>query len=148
MELVKITYPSQGVAQVTLNRTSKLNAVNLQMYDEVNRAFVSLGSNPEIRAIVFTGNEKAFSAGMDFSTFIEMGKTDSEDPARVTIFRYRLIKRIQSSVNSIEACGKPVIAAVSGYCLGAGVDFLSATDVRYCSKSTKVSIKEIAFGMT
>jgi delta(3,5)-delta(2,4)-dienoyl-CoA isomerase len=147
METIKITYPFPSVAQITLFRESKLNAVNLEMYEELRKAFEELSSNTEIRAIVLTGNEKAFTAGMDYSAFNEIGKVESEDSARAAIARYRVIKKLQNSINSIDLCRKPVIAAVSGYCLGVGVDLISATDIRYCSKSTVVSIKEIAYGM-
>ena len=147
METVQISYPSPSIATVTLSRPSKLNSVNLQMYSEINKAFEELGANPEIRVIILTGNEKSFTAGMDYTAFVELSKTESEDTTRAAIARYREIKKLQNSISSIEKCIKPVIAAVSGYCFGVGVDIIAATDIRYCSKSTLVSIKEIDYAM-
>ena len=147
METLQISYPSPTIAIITLSRPSKLNSVNLKMYSEIHQAFEELAANPEIRVIILTGNEKSFTAGMDYTAFAELAKAESEDTTRVAIARYREIKKLQNSISSIEKCSKPIIAAVSGYCFGVGVDILAATDIRYCSKSTLISIKEIDYGM-
>jgi delta(3,5)-delta(2,4)-dienoyl-CoA isomerase len=54
---------------------------------------------------------------------------------------------MQDQVSSIEACSKPVIAAISGICYGFGVDLISACDIRFCSSDVKLSVKEIDIGM-
>ena len=147
METVQISYPSPSIAIISLSRPSKLNAVTLQMYSEIYQAFEEVGLNNEIRVIILTGNESAFTAGMDYSAFVELAKVESDDTTRAAIARYRIIKKLQNSITCIEKCNKPVIAAVSGYCFGVGIDIIAATDIRYCSKSTVISIKEIDYAM-
>ena len=145
-ETLVVTTPRPCVALVTLDRPKKLNAVNLRMYQQIGETFSRLGSDPDIRVIVLTGSERSFCAGMDLS---DLSKIDVPytDPARKALAFMRILKDLQTSLNQIEDCGKPVIAAVSGYCIGAGADIISACDIRYCSKNTTFSVKEVAIGM-
>lgn len=147
METLVVTYPTPEIALVTLNRPKSLNAMNLKMYDELLSTFTSLGESQEVRVIVITGSEKSFCAGMDLFDFAKLGGYHSSDPARIALYFLKNVKRLQATINSLEDCGKPVIAAVSGYCIGAGVDLLTACDIRYCTKNTVVSIREIQIGM-
>lgn len=147
METLVLTFPKPHIALVTINRPKKLNAMNLKMYQEIQSTFESLGSNPEVWVIIITGSEKTFCAGMDLNDFASLGNYHSEDPARRALYLQKGVKSLQDPISSLENCGKPVIAAVSGYCIGAGVDLLSACDIRYCSKNAMVSVREVVIGM-
>lgn len=148
MENLVIEKPKPGVAVVWLNRPKKLNAVSFKMFDEIKETFETLEKDRDVRVIVLAGKGKAFTAGIDLNDFQSLGQNMGPDPARIAINAYSKIKDLQNSVNAIEDCGKPVIAAVSGYCLGAGVDIVSACDIRYASKDSVFSIKEVFIGLT
>jgi Delta3,5-Delta2,4-dienoyl-CoA isomerase len=146
METLLVTFPRPYVAQVTLNRPAKRNAVSLKMYDEFQQVFAELDKNPDVRAIVLTGNEIAFTAGMDLNSF-QVIDAPNDDFARRALYLIPKIKHFQNSVTCIESCSKPVIAAVSGYCIGAGVDIITAADIRLCTRSATISVREVAIGM-
>lgn len=142
---LKLSYPSEYIALLTLNRPEKLNAMNRVMYKEIKETFESLNKNLEIRCIIVTGNEKSFCAGMDLQDFYSYR---TQDAARGAFFAQDDIQSLQDCITIIETCKKPVIAAVSGHCLGAGVDLMTACCIRLCTKSTIVSIKEVFLGIT
>ena len=70
-----------------------------------------------------------------------------KDPARAAVDFFQVVGPLQESVSSLEKCRVPVIAAMHGLVIGAGIDLVSAADVRYCSKGTKFTIKEVDIGL-
>ena len=70
-------------------------------------------------------------------------KDSGEDPARAAVRFFDVVKPLQDSISSLEKVRVPVIAAIHGYCIGAGIDIVSACDIRIASKGTKFTIKEI-----
>lgn len=74
-------------------------------------------------------------------------KTASNDPARAAFKFFNTVKPLQDSVSSLEHSRVPVIAAIHGYCIGAGVDLASACDIRVCAKDTQFTIKEVDLGL-
>ena len=147
METLTLSYPHPSVCQVTLSRSKTLNAMSLKMYSELQSTFESLGNNPDIRAIVLTGSERSFCSGMDLQDFASFANFETEDPARRALRLEKGVKSLQAPISAVEHCGKPVIAAVSGYCIGAGVDLISACDIRYCAKNAVISVREVVIGM-
>ena len=119
------------------------------MFDMIRETFEYLGRNgSNVRAIVFTGEGKNFSAGLDLSSAAMLssaGKSDDDesDPARASFVLNEVVRELQKSVSSLENVRVPVIIAVNGMAIGAGVDFASAADIRICSKSVKFTIKEV-----
>ena len=103
----------------------------------------------DVRAIVFTGEGKHFTAGLDLTSAVSMqGMNDSEkDPARTAIDFFQVVSPLQESVSSLEKVRVPVIAAINGLCIGAGVDLCSAADIRIASKGSKFTIKEVDIGL-
>mmetsp|Transcript_17370 Transcript_17370/g.21920 ORF Transcript_17370/g.21920 Transcript_17370/m.21920 type:complete len:170 (+) Transcript_17370:22-531(+) len=146
---IKVEYHSEGqVAVVSLNRATKFNAITFEMFDNLRKVFEYLGRNgSDVRAIVFTGQGKHFSAGLDLKSAMQMQQLRTEgqdrDPARAAFDFFGTVKALQDSVTSLEAVRVPVIAAVNGLCIGAGVDLTSAADIRIASKSAKFTIKEV-----
>ena len=126
-----------------------------QAFDELKAVMEYLGRiDSEVRAIVLTGNGKHFSAGLDLKAAQDMNKLkvdpdkDDQDPARSSLkFLHGMVKPIQESVSSIELVRVPVIAAMHGFVIGGGIDMSSACDVRYASKDTKFTIKEVDIGL-
>lgn len=135
------------VATVWLNRPEKANAMTMEMWSELGECFESLDAIPSVRAIVLAAKGKHFCAGIDLSVFGDLVNNDLE-PARKAEQLRLLIKRLQSNLTAIEACRKPVLAAIHSGCLGGGVDMICCTDMRYSTEDAYFSIKEIDIGMT
>ncbi|MBF0280247.1 MAG: crotonase/enoyl-CoA hydratase family protein [SAR324 cluster bacterium] len=138
----------QKVANIEISRPEKANAVNRLMWKEFKEAFAWVSETPEIRAAILSGAGEHFCSGIDLNDFRSMMKETDACEGRKRENLRKTILELQDSFNAIEKCGKPVIAAIHGGCIGAGVDMTSACDIRYCSKDAFFVIKEIDIGMT
>jgi enoyl-CoA hydratase len=134
---------TEGVARVDLNRPDKGNCLNAVMWQELGRAFNELSSTAHVRTIVLGGAGKHFSTGIDLEYLMVIGKElDRLSEGRKQEALRHIIAELQASVSAIEECPKPVLAAIAGFCLGAGVDIAAACDMRYATASTRFSVKE------
>ncbi|MEQ1610036.1 MAG: enoyl-CoA hydratase-related protein [Hyphomonadaceae bacterium] len=115
------------IATVTLDRPAKRNAMSLQMWKDVTRIFASLGSDPEVRAIILTGAGRDFSVGADIAEFGAVRDTLEQSIA------YEVA--VDASSDAIAGAGKPTIAVISGYCLGGGCHLSMACDFRFATPS-------------
>lgn len=115
---------SGGVATVTLNRPQQLNAVNRQLAEEWGMALAEVDRDERVRAVVITGAGRGFCAGQDLSTMNE-GLSGGE----ILRVMYNPI------LTAIRRLPKPVIAAVNGVAVGAGMNIALACDVRYASEN-------------
>lgn len=144
-----ITIKKDGyVATVFLDRPDKLNAMNLPMWDDLPRAMEEVGSDPGVRVVIIAGKGRAFTAGIDLQALAIVGTGTgggSEVAKRQAL--YRQIRKMQHTMTSIADCPKPVIAAVHGYCIGAGVDLITACDIRLASEDAIFSVRETKLGM-
>ncbi|MBD3581644.1 enoyl-CoA hydratase/isomerase family protein [Flavobacterium selenitireducens] len=127
------------IATVTINRPTKLNALNKATIKELNQAFTDLQSDAEVRAIVVVGSgEKAFVAGADISEFADF---DDEQGASLAATGHELL------FNFIENFSKPVIAAVNGFALGGGLELAMACHFRIASENAKMGLPEVTLGV-
>ncbi|MCD2108128.1 crotonase/enoyl-CoA hydratase family protein [Rhodococcus erythropolis] len=134
-----------NIAQVTLIGPSKGNAMGPDFWSELPEIFADLDADPEVRAIVIAGSGKHFSFGLDLQAMSgEFGAVlaDKAQAGPRTKF-HDMIKRMQSGINAVADCRKPVVAAVQGWCIGGGVDLITAADIRYASADAKFSIREV-----
>jgi enoyl-CoA hydratase len=132
---ILVETPAARVGLVRLNRPQVLNALSKQLMDELMTALQAFDQNPDIGAIVLTGNEKAFSAGADIS---EMAGASTTDMIRRGMTdRWSRLRRIN----------KPVIAAVSGHCLGGGCELAMTCDMIVASETAKFGQPEINIGV-
>ncbi|MBS3757719.1 MAG: crotonase/enoyl-CoA hydratase family protein [Desulfobacterales bacterium] len=135
------------VAWVYLDRAEKKNAMNPPAWKESVPIFKDLDGDPDIRVVIIAGKGPCFSAGIDL---IGMSSELSElMEAQKGGVKWRLINKIrplQDAISCIQWCRKPVIAAVHGYCIGAGLDMITACDIRICSSDAQFSLKEAAVG--
>jgi enoyl-CoA hydratase len=127
----------EGVALLTVNRPQKLNAMNYETMVELERVFAHLGAEEEVRAVIVTGEgEKAFIAGADI-----------QELARETATTGHLTAlRGQSILRRIETLGKPVIAAINGFCLGGGLELALSCHVRVAAEGAKLGLPEVTLG--
>ena len=137
----------QHIAHVKFNRPEKANALSETAWKELRAIFEKLDSDEEVRVIILSGEGKHFCSGIDLSLLSDITKSDETCGARLREKLRKQILSVQSSVSSIEHCSKPVLAAISGGCIGAGLDIISACDIRYASEDAFFTIKEIDMGM-
>ncbi|TNE67190.1 MAG: crotonase/enoyl-CoA hydratase family protein [Alphaproteobacteria bacterium] len=144
-EYETLTLSIEGhIAHVSLNRPDKLNAMNHAMFHEIGAVFRHLDSDTDVRAIVLSANGKHFTAGLDLKeSGSVLGDTGGTDPARVREKLRRHILWLQDCFTALEECRAPVIAAIHGACLGAGIDLTSACDIRVATADTWFAIQEI-----
>jgi len=133
------------VAQVTLLGPGKGNAMGPAFWAELPVTFETLDADPDVRAIVLTGSGKNFSYGLDLAA---MGDTLGPMMADGALARPRAdfhtrLRTMQQSITAVADCRTPVIASVHGWCIGGGVDLISAVDIRYASADAKFSVREV-----
>lgn len=144
LKSIIVSFPFPDIALVTLNRPKSLNAISKDLSLELKQAFDTLSKDSEIRSIVLTGGERSFSSGIEIS---ELQMPEGTDGGRTAIKLQDHLRSLQQEVSSIEECRKPVIAVVSGYCIGYGIDIITACCIRICSNSTKFSVREARVGL-
>jgi enoyl-CoA hydratase len=123
------------IAVVRINRPEVRNALNVRVMDEVCAALESLDGDEMVRAIVLTGDEKAFAAGADITGFVEATPITMMEEALTT--RWERIRRVQT----------PLIAAVSGYALGGGCELAMVCDVIVASETAQFGQPEVNLGI-
>jgi enoyl-CoA hydratase/carnithine racemase len=141
-----------GVADVRLNRPDKLNAFDVGMFSALAEAGESLKTDSSVRAVVLSGEGRAFCSGLDFSVFETMASDDdgrdNDTDVRIVGDRDgRLTNRGQQSVYVWTELPVPVIAAVHGHALGAGFQLAMGTDIRIVAPDAKLSVLEIRWGL-
>lgn len=152
---IQVTAPIDHVLHVELNRPDKRNAIHREMFREIATCFAEIANDKQCRAVVVSGAGKMFCAGIDYvdlmntmTSVVSSGDPPQRDDiaARAKFIR-QMIVLLQNSFNSMTKCQKPVIAAIHSGCIGAGVDLITGTDIRYASKDAFFSIREVAIGM-
>ncbi|XP_077048987.1 LOW QUALITY PROTEIN: delta(3,5)-Delta(2,4)-dienoyl-CoA isomerase, mitochondrial [Agelaius phoeniceus] len=148
LQTLRVTQERPQVLHVQLHRPSKRNALNLQCWRELVQAFQDISEDPSCRAVVISGAGSAFTAGIDLADLGSvLAQLPQEDAARRAWALRRRILEFQESFSVMEKCPKPVIAAVHGPCIGAGVDLISACDIRFCSQDASFQVKEVDMGL-
>jgi enoyl-CoA hydratase len=129
----------EKVATITINRPTKLNALNKATISDLSNAIQSLSKNDDVRVIILTGSgEKAFVAGADISEFANY----------TTVEGAQLAAEGQESLfDFIENLKKPVIAAVNGFALGGGLELAMACHFRVASDNAKMGLPEVTLGL-
>lgn len=136
MEFLIITEQyAPGIALIQLNRPNELNALNLQLMQELRDTLKKLDQNKDVRVIILTGNEKAFAAGADIK---QMSDKSAIDMLMIDQF---------STWDQIKKTRKPIIAAVSGFALGGGCELAMTCDMIIASETAKFGQPEIKIGV-
>lgn len=138
-----------AVAEVSLNRPDRSNALNEAMWQELREVMRWVDETPEVRAVVLAGAGRNFCAGIDLSMLAGVAQVVAHpDPARSREKLRRLILDLQDCLSSIERCRKPVLAAIQGACIGGALDMVTCCDMRYASADAVFSVREVDVGMT
>jgi enoyl-CoA hydratase len=123
---------------ITINRPDKLNALNKDVFTDLNKMLDEVESNPEIKSVIITGaGPKAFVAGADISEFTFLNKSEA----------MALAKRGQDTFKRIENSPKPIVAAVNGFALGGGCELAMSCHFRVASENAKFGQPEVNLGL-
>ena len=136
-----------GVAHVELARADKYNAMDKDMFAAIGDSFRALGRDAKVRAILLSGRGEHFTAGLDLD-YASRQFPANRDPARAAEARLRHIEWLQDAFSSLEAGRAPVIAAIHGGCIGAGVDLAVACDLRVASEDAFFQVAEVDVAIT
>ncbi|OHD72218.1 MAG: enoyl-CoA hydratase [Spirochaetes bacterium RBG_16_49_21] len=136
------------IARVYLNRPEKKNAMNAPAWSELIPIMEELDEDESIRSVIIAGKGSDFCAGIDLTGMAQTTPElmNKEQSGGIKLELYRKILKMQDGLTCIERCRKPVIAAVHGRCIGAGLDLITACDVRVCSHDAQFSLREAAVG--
>jgi len=133
-----VTDLTDGIYTITINRPDKLNALNREVFTDLNTAVDEINSNAEIKSAIITGaGPKAFVAGADITEFAGLTKEAA----------MALAKRGQDIFFKIEHCNKPIIAAVNGFALGGGCELAMACHFRIAGENAKFGQPEVNLGL-
>jgi enoyl-CoA hydratase/carnithine racemase len=147
---------ADGVADVRLNRPDKLNALDAGMFQALVETGEALKADSSVRAVVLSGEGRAFCAGLDFGSFQAMageegkkGDANRGDRAVADLTQRdgRITNRGQQAVYVWTEMPAPVIAAVHGHALGGGIQLALGADIRIVSPDAKLSVLEIRWGL-
>ena len=127
----------EGIAYITISRPEAMNALNNQVLDELFTAFYSVSKDPLVKAVILTGEGKAFVAGADIAAMHKMEPKEGRD----------MMIKGHNVMNLIETVEKPVIAAVNGFALGGGCELAMACDIRIASEKAKFGQPEVGLGI-
>jgi enoyl-CoA hydratase len=135
------------VATLWLDSPERRNAMGPDFWADLPRLMEELSGDDDVRAVVIAAKGPHFTVGLDLKTMGGTvagggsGSSQSSQAARASNL-YKEVKRLQGSISAVADCPKPVIAAVHGYCIGGGVDLITAADIRLCSADAKFSVRE------
>jgi enoyl-CoA hydratase/carnithine racemase len=130
-----LTELNGNVGIITLNRPNDMNAVNLEMLNEIAYQVQTWEYDDAVRCIILRGSDTVFAAGIDI-------KALSEEVSQQSL----ALKAWQDEFNKTANCSKPIIAAISGYTLGLGCDLALAADIILASESTQIGYPELSIG--
>jgi enoyl-CoA hydratase len=130
---------NEHVATVWLDNPAKRNAMGEAFWRDMPLVMNELSEDNDVRAVVIAGRGPAFSAGIDLA-FLAGGV--GTGGTRNALDRLEALKRLQASLTAVDQCRKPTISAVHGWCVGAGIDLITATDIRLCSADATFSVRE------
>lgn len=139
----KIVYEfdeTTGIARLVISNVSRYNAMSLSMWESLHKHVKDAEGSPDVRVLVLIGDgEKAFISGADISEFAHLRNS----PEQVK----RYAEAVDTAQQSLANSSKPVIAAIRGVCMGGGIGLALASDLRYCSASSKFRMPAAKMGL-
>ncbi len=141
---ITIELEDTGVAQVRLTRPEKMNALDPEMFAAIIAAGDALGAMKGLRAVVLSGEGRAFCAGLDTSSFARTPQPDEPDLTERTFGNSNKWQQVAMVWRKLPV---PVIAAVHGVCFGGGLQIASGADIRIVHPDTRMAIMELKWGL-
>ncbi|WP_197373816.1 enoyl-CoA hydratase/isomerase family protein [Mycolicibacterium baixiangningiae] len=143
-DTVTVTTPCPGVVVLQLNRPERLNALNSVMVGALAATLADVGTDTATRAVVLTGAGRGFCSGIDVRDFGD-GMLEADAPA---LDRMRFQETMAALPRALRALPQPVVAAVNGPCVGAGLALCLAADIRICSTAASFGNAAILLGLS
>ncbi|HAT6805783.1 TPA: enoyl-CoA hydratase [Legionella pneumophila] len=137
MNLIEQDIDNNGILTLTLNRPEKLNALSTDVLNALNELFFQAKSNPKVKALLLTGNGKAFCAGADISRLAECNAQTG----------YEFACQGQEVFRLLETMGKPSLAAVNGFAFGGGCELAISATLRIASNKAMFGQPEVKLGV-
>ena len=139
----------EQIAHIRFNRADKANSMIPEFWRELPDAVDKISNDGEARVIVISAEGKHFTAGMDIAVFMSGALDSAGANAHVSAeaFRHK-VRALQDTFSCLERARQPVLAAIQGGAIGAGVDLATACDCRYASADAFFCVQETAIGMT
>lgn len=139
---IRVETVTGGVVEVALTGPGKGNAMGPDFWREMPELFAALDRDSETRAVIVRGEGDHFSYGLDLPAMMgSLSRPDDKAYGRTQLLEK--IGEMQMAFNNIASCRKPVIAAIAGWCIGGGLDLISACDIRLCSRDARFSLREV-----
>ena len=127
-----------SILNITINRETKLNALNIETLQEIKQAVILAQTDKNVKGIILTGSgSKAFAAGADISEFVNFNENEGT----------KMSADGHEVMNTIERSAKPIIAAVNGFALGGGCELAMACHIRIASENAKFGQPEVNLGV-
>lgn len=138
MDYKGLLYEKRGrIGIISFHRPEVLNSMNTETVVEMKKVFAHMNDDPDIRCVILTGEGRAFCAGGDINEEVE----------KDVIAAYEFVRNGAELLETMERFKAPVIAAINGYCLGGGVEFAIACDIRIAADDAKIGSPEIDLGV-
>ena len=135
---------NEHVATLWLDREEARNAMGSALWRDLPIAASTIANDPTVRVVVIAAKGPHFTVGLDLKEFGGgfAAPTSSHSKAATNALTYKAVRTMQDSVTSVAELNVPVIAAIHGYCIGGGIDLVSACDIRVCAADAKFSVRE------
>jgi enoyl-CoA hydratase len=139
------------IATLWLDRPEKLNAMSQEVVADLPRAMAAISADDSVRAVVIAGRGKSFCVGIDLAG-LGGGASKKEGGEKIsgatsTLRQMKVTQHFQAAITSVAECPVPVIAAIHSYCLGAGMDLVTACDVRLATEDALFGVRETKIGI-
>lgn len=146
---ILLSKTQKHVAEIELHSPKSKNAFGLETADEFVDVLRSLEEDSSIRCVVLSGFGQDFTSGVDVKSFMNVYAQlqETEDTARKAKLLQSIIKKFQHPFKQMYNFSKPIVCVQHGVCYGLGMELAACSDIRYCSKDTKMAIREVLIGI-
>lgn len=145
MAEIEISYPRDGIAQITMNRPDKLNAMTSEMVEQLHEAITKVGRDRDVRVVILTGAGRGFCAGLDLGGY---GDAPGFAWNGAVEKGFAIQKHIASLIPRLRSIPQPVISAVNGPASGGGFALVLGSDIRIAAQSAKFNAAFIRIGLS
>jgi enoyl-CoA hydratase len=142
---VDISYPRDAIAQITLNRPDKLNAMTSEMVELLHESLSSVGRDREVRVVILTGAGRGFCAGLDLGGY---GEAPGYEWKGSVERGFAVQKHIASLIPRLRSLPQPVVAAVNGPAAGGGFALVLGSDIRIAATTARFNAAFIRIGLS
>jgi len=142
--------PRGHVAVLWLDRPEKRNAMSQEVVRDLPRAMAAIAADDAIRAVVIAARGKSFCVGLDLTDLMAGPSADRGEKsagATANLQQIKITRAFQAAISSVAECPVPVIAAIHSHCIGAGMDLVTACDIRLASQDALFSVRETKIGI-